>query len=402
MELRGIQKSLSFLLLLMVTFSVSVSTASPLSVVTSCAQILLAKVEPSNLKISGERTTFRKKYLRIKEADKALHLHSASVEYIQSTLDRLESMVQEKWKTTDLRAMGYQDSEISLLQETLFKVEGLKADLLNAKLGRPTLSHLNHMVLLYTLIFDYFVEHEAFENHVVYGRFLKQAPNDSNTLSLIYSSPEKIQNWLKDPTSVTQFVFNSRSAMYDPFDGLKGFAFVPTFANLGFRSLLWAMSRGIFLVGISSEVQNVDGRRLLPSQFLVHDFTHGDSFVYFLGEHKSSFAKFWDRLELELDQRNVTEREKKLMDLVLFYFMHETYEFSLSCMKNYDFLTKNLDETHFRMSQDNDLAQMMSPMPSRQEIEDTVKSLQSLMKKMCPSVLKPFYISPRNSGAGSL
>lgn len=109
---------------------------------------------------------------------------------------------------------------------------------------------------------------------------------------------------------------------------------MPTFLNLKLKDMIWALSRGVSFVGLTTSDSDVDGFHFTPQQFFLHDLFHAFSSKSTLGgdDFEKSIprtSEFWDKFNLATGGPKYSDK-RELVNAILFYMYHE-YMAELTC-----------------------------------------------------------------------
>lgn len=207
--------------------------------------------------------------------------------------------------------------------------------------------------------------------------------------------------------------------LYSHFSAGDPLIFVPTFADLGFESLLWLQSRGVAVLGLTETPQNVDGVTLLPAFFFYHDFLHAKAFYF--GVEISEFARqaeflrgnaeFFDSLVRKIEASSSSKRERLIKISILFFIYHEgvVREYNsvapnsigrdycrtgliqdLAFTSQYGRFFSNFHDTRARLSNsesDLGIAFKGSP-PTVDEVNPAIVSLRPIFRSLCAKKTK--------------
>lgn len=189
--------------------------------------------------------------------------------------------------------------------------------------------------------------------------------------------------------------------------------FVPTFANLGFESLLWLQSRGVAALGLSKVGLHVDRVLMLPFKFFAHDYEH----AIFSRHHVSNGApmrtyegverasEFYDTFEREITKSSKTKRERLIKMAIVFTIFHEDIysDFSPECdggqirelVENGGvssfFSSFNRNRERLRDSSSDLGIAFGKELPTHEEMNDAVLSLRKIFWKACVKKKRPHY-----------
>lgn len=270
-------------------------------------------------------TPLRQKYMDIANASKRLRSGKDSD---TDTIDKaiIKDFIYKNLKIIDERI----ESQISQISDKrvlniLEKLNKVRQVFLSSE--EYTLTEYRRLAFLYAQLMDFFPNSTV--NNFLFNQIERYKANQHSPqkiVSIVVSDEFELSDWVKFGGLIL-----IESSLYDPYTKIEnppvGVEFVPTFANLGFRTLLWGRSRGIEFIGQTSSVLKVDGREYIPSLFTLHDYSHAN---YRDRADISASTLFWDRVEIYLDRLNLNEREIKLIDALLFMMYHEnSYPMSL-------------------------------------------------------------------------
>ncbi len=220
---------------------------------------------------------------------------------------------------------------------------------------------------------------------------MKREPLFRQRENLFATSKHELQMFLVGVQQNTNF---SRYNDFLKNSTLRGYLLVPTFANLGFETILWGMSRGILFIGLSDKSLTVDGFTLNPIVFFEHDLVHGEYFPIY----NKRMALFWDSLS-EFAKSIYSIKMKKLFFALAFYLFHENHP-GLSCKSflKHEIIKKSFHGKEFlifeylkplgriydRLSDTNDLGlAFATDIVSPEEILIGSQFLTNAIKKIC-------------------
>ena len=169
--------------------------------------------------------------------------------------------------------------------------------------------------------------------------------------------------------------------------------YVPTFAKLGFETILWGMARGIFPLGQSdtNQLPEVDGSRMSHQIYFAHDVLHGSATPLSPGIEQAS--SFWDAFSATVFASATGDRMRAVMLTILFDIFHErSSEMSCSGVAKYFHppgVEISLENLGYRIKQKDDLGQAFAPnFPSETEFSNAVEKVKLAHKAFCPSLIE--------------
>lgn len=245
-------------------------------------------------------------------------------DYIQKNLDKLVAAV--KAKSDSLGTSRAQNPRMKKAIETFFRLAKIydrerprrMEDYLRlAYLGAQTLDLMTTPLSAIFRTHDYYAFHR------------KQGPSDPTYISLLESDDTTLMNWIMHLSKNTLLIGLSPSFNSSVGELTPGWVYIPSFANFGFRTLLWSLSRGIGFVGQVSVRTQVDGADFGPSEFMAHDYAHLGPLTF--NAYDPASMKVWDFFEERLDQSGLTGLELKLAEGLLFMIFHEELTYPLTC-----------------------------------------------------------------------
>lgn len=328
----------------------------------SCESFLLG-VENAGIK---ESEPIRQKYSSIAlSAKKGLGRNAVFLEYATLHMARLNQRLSEP---------GSPQYLIPLIE----KLKQTSQIVLNDK--SFDLAAFNKLTYLYHIVFDYQLDPET--NHEeFFERWIRPRYSFSNVVH-IFSSSSDLAGWALK-TNFLHFYHDNRfpdwSLAEDP-----DWALIPTFANIGFETMLWGISRKILFVGQTHKTVYVDGNALKPSLFQYHDYLHSAAIMkgtLFKDVTLDESAEFWDKIESYYLNSDIMDREKKLHITILFFLIHEANALGMSGHPK-NKVVLNTSTLHFRFSQDNDLNERFDEKPKIEEIMKGAVSLGHVLDEL--------------------
>lgn len=176
-----------------------------------------------------------------------------------------------------------------------------------------------------------------------------------------------------------------------------------TSSPLGFKDINNLFPFPVFPVGLTDKALLVDGNKYYPFQFLLHDLAHATDMIKSWKIHPELSTGFRD-LEQAIKRRLATDevyretaaklsgRENAILNAIWFELFHERYlNFYLEPLKRYD---SPLHERVFaedlqrRLANKRDFGQAFKVPPSKDEIAQVIKQIQSNLPTSCSKPLR--------------
>lgn len=225
--------------------------------------------------------------------------------------------------------------------------------------------------------------------------FMKQYP--PHELEPIFESKEHITAHMKNSTDFMFFKTGGELIRHPvEFSILQNWIQIPTYQELDFETMLWAQSRGLFFLGISTQLTIVDKLAQTPESFMVHDALHNN--IHFVRgvDYDPTSAKIWNRIVNFIDKKNLSKKDRNLFFAILFFYFHEE-SFSMTCSQNYGLsliasdlisnyeITAQVDTMHEVFNDPDYFGTGFPGGVSKNSIRKARKSIVSLFKELCPS-----------------
>jgi hypothetical protein len=254
-----------------------------------------------------------------------------------------------------------------LLKRVAHEIE--KKDVLNLEV-------MSRLSFLYMQLFDLFSAYGA-TALLSYSDPL-HAYRDQKYISVLNSSYQDILTWVKFQPESLQL----KAAYWNgSFENKNGWRSVPTFAQLGFSSMLWAMSRGILFEGQTEIGEKVDGQIMWPSRYQGHDKIHNNNTAS--RKYKLSYKRFWDRFESEIENVDHSYEQKQIIYLSLFFLIHEEGRLTFECPKAMFDIESTNRMILRRVQNKNDLGQALATPVSKDDVDLALNMISQFYKIRC-------------------
>lgn len=283
-------------------------------------------------------------------------------EYVKEQLIKLNQtshqLAETEKKKTESRSFLLQAADV-LQRYTQTKIDRFSSKGLSY-------SDFLHLALLHQIQFEHFWFDQA-------ARPKYQYPYD-----FIISNSSDIEAFLKKD----KFEFSDSRRDFDflSMDREKNWMIaIPTFATLSIKTILWAQSRGIGFLGLTTTAQDVDGLKLAPLTFFLHDLEHNRRLSWARND-----SEFWDRLSARLEQSD-SEREKRIKYGLVFLMFHESSLRPMTCKgATWEGKFDKPDNPDRLMNTATDLGYGFNPAPKMDEINRVMEKLALDLKAICP------------------
>lgn len=286
-----------------------------------------------------------------------------------------------------------------------FSVVIEKTRLILEKFDEEGISYLHFLKLgyVYSFQFGFLVDdkekresavkaQDSTEFYISEDNFKKPIPRGVRA-SKIITDQQHLMEHLNSSDFVFEFTLNvSKMDCWtwrwnlEDFDRSRGpFVLIPTYANLGFESILWASSLEAGFVGLSDTPQLVDNQTMSPIQYFAHDLAHNKAVAALTAD-----PRLWrSYLQSSRSLRTSDPRLFKIRMAILFFMFHEkTSEMKCGAVRSYfkyavapDWLDEELWP---RLINREDLGLAFTPdYPSFAEFAEQYRSLRRTLAEIC-------------------